>query len=49
MFKLLGALYVNVVVGSGYLCGFIIEAFRWIFGYGDGVFPDLRWLVRRVV
>ena len=35
---ILGTLHFNVMVDSGYLVGLIIEALRWIFRHGGGVF-----------
>ena len=38
LLKILGLLHFNVEVDASSLVGFIIEAFRWRFGHGDGVF-----------
>ena len=49
--KLLGSLQFNAAVDAdGCSVGLIIDAFRWIFGHGDGVFFQLEvWLVGKVV
>ena len=37
MFKFIGLLHFNMARDAGSLVGLVIEAFRWIFGHGDGV------------